>query len=124
MKQERDIPTEAEDGTVAPPFAASASPPRPVLTFDVALYQHYLDDSGLSEEQKRDFLEVLWSLMVSFVDLGFGIDPVGLACGQNEESSCDPSGPAGTMTSAREVQKQNNNQPADRRNGLAERKEI
>ncbi len=49
---------------------------RPTLTLDVAFYESYLEDGDLSEEQKRELLEALWSIIVSFVDLGFGIHPL------------------------------------------------
>ena len=49
---------------------------RPALTLDVALYQQYLDDADLSEAEKREFLETLWSVIVGFVDLGFGVHPL------------------------------------------------
>ncbi|QBK29800.1 hypothetical protein [Roseitalea porphyridii] len=51
-------------------------PARPTLTLDVALYQEYLDDAELSAEQKQEFIETLWNIIVAFVDLGFGIDSV------------------------------------------------
>lgn len=64
----------------------------PTLTLDVEKYQHYLDESDLSENQKQDFLESLWLYMVSFVELGYGVHPLQKtgsvsACGQNEISS-------------------------------------
>ena len=49
---------------------------RPVLTLDAALYERYLEDSDLTDDQKHAFLETLWSVIVTFVDLGFGIEPV------------------------------------------------
>lgn len=71
-------------------FAGEASPTdrfnasaRPVLTVDVEKYQAYLDESGLSDEQKEEFLRALWSIMVSFVELGFGVHPLQEVCGQN-----------------------------------------
>ena len=76
----------------------SAPTSRPVLTLDVALYEHMLADSDLTEDQKREFLETLWSIIVGFVDLGFGIDPVGLACGQNPETSCGQTSESVTLT--------------------------
>ncbi len=51
-----------------------ASPPT--LTIDWELYGKYLDESDLSEAQKQEFLETLWSIVVSFVDLGFGVHPL------------------------------------------------
>jgi len=61
---------------------------RPALTLDVALYEGYLEDSDLTEDQRRDFLEALWSILVGFVDLGFGVHPLqqaGLSCEQNAD---------------------------------------
>jgi hypothetical protein len=57
-------------------------PARPTLTFDYQKYQPMLDDPSLSEEQKRQMLEALWSLITGFVDLGFAIDPAEETCGQ------------------------------------------
>ena len=58
------------------------------ITLDVARYEGFLAASDLTEDERREFLEALWTIIVSFVDLGFGVHPlqqVGLdvACGQN-----------------------------------------
>lgn len=53
----------------------SASKP-PVLTLDISLYEKYLEGSDMTDDQKREFLEALWSIVIGFVDLGFGIHPV------------------------------------------------
>jgi len=59
------------------------------LTIDYDLYARYLEDSDLSDDQKREFIETLWSVIVSFVDLGFGIHPLQQAtsnsCGLNDK---------------------------------------
>lgn len=52
---------------------------------DVALYQSYLDDSGLSEAQKAELLQWLWVVVWQFVDNSFGVQPLEEACGQNDE---------------------------------------
>ena len=57
----------------------------PALTIDWDLYGHYLENSDLSDDQKREFIETLWSIVVGFVDLGFGIHPLQRSCGQNDE---------------------------------------
>ena len=57
------------------------------LSIDWELYGSYLDQSDLSDDQKREFIESLWSIVVSFVDLGFGIAPVQVACEQNTNST-------------------------------------
>lgn len=49
---------------------------RKQLEIDVERYQSYLDSSEISAEQKADFLKALWTVIVAFVDLGYGIHPV------------------------------------------------
>lgn len=46
---------------------------RPAIGFDVARYETYLAETDLSEDQKREFLQALWSIICSFVELGFEI---------------------------------------------------
>ena len=46
------------------------------LTLDVEYFQSLLDDSDAPEAEKRKLIEELWSIIVGFVDLGFGIHPV------------------------------------------------
>ena len=53
----------------------------PTLTIDWELYGKYLDESDLSDAEKREFLETIWSIVVSAVDLGFGVHPVQQAAG-------------------------------------------
>ncbi len=53
------------------------------LTLDCELYQGYLDNSDLTEEQKQEFIETLWSIIVNFVDLGIGVHPLQQACEEN-----------------------------------------
>ncbi|MCY0149335.1 hypothetical protein OEG84_16870 [Hoeflea sp. G2-23] len=59
----------------------------PALSIDWEFYGTYLDESDLSDDQKREFIETLWSIAVSFVDLGFGIAPVQTGCEQNANSA-------------------------------------
>lgn len=58
---------------------------KPRIELDIEKYQSYLDGSDLTPAQKEDFLRALWSIVVAFVDLGFGVDPVQQACGQTKE---------------------------------------
>jgi len=62
---------------------------RPALTIDYALYESYLEDSDMSDAQKREFIETLWSIVVSFVDLGFGVHALQLACEQTTDKGGD-----------------------------------
>ena len=48
----------------------------PALTLDVDLYQHYLDNSDLTQEEKIEFLQALWNLINEFVMLGFNVHPI------------------------------------------------
>ena len=61
------------------------------LTLDVALYQHYLDNSDLSDEDKHEFLHALWNLVCEFVMLGFEVHPLQQipenACGKDAVST-------------------------------------
>lgn len=58
----------------------------PSLTIDWELYASYLDESDLTDDQKKEFIETLWSIVVAFVDLGFGVHPIQQACEQNDDS--------------------------------------
>lgn len=61
----------------------------PRLAIDWDLYADYLDDADLSGEQKREFIETLWYIVLSFVDLGFGVDSVSHAV-ENRPSVSEP----------------------------------
>lgn len=65
---------------LAKSFDASA---RPILTVDVRKYQSLIDDPNLSEAQKEEFLRALWSVVVTFVELGFSVHPLQEVCGQD-----------------------------------------
>ncbi|MEM9128334.1 MAG: hypothetical protein AAGA97_01255 [Pseudomonadota bacterium] len=45
-------------------------PPGP----DPALYAEYLEDFDFTDEQAREFLEAIFYIMKSFVEIGFGVD--------------------------------------------------
>jgi hypothetical protein len=57
--------------------------PPPTLTLDVDLYQHYLNNSDLSEEQKNELLHTLWNIICGFVQMGFHVHPVQQALSEN-----------------------------------------
>ena len=63
----------------------------PSLELDLEAYAPYLESADISEEDKRQLIEMLWSIVVSFVQLGYGVTPVqqvldeqqsATACGQ------------------------------------------
>lgn len=57
-------------------FKREAQDKFPPLKIDWDLYAAMLDESDLTEDEKKEFIETLWSIVVAFVDLGFGIHPV------------------------------------------------
>ncbi len=46
------------------------------LEVDLERYQAYIDDNDLSDQQKAEFLNALWTVIVAFVDFGYGVHPV------------------------------------------------
>ena len=74
---------ETTDGISIKPSPERTGPPT--LTIDWDLYGGYLADSDLSDAQKRDLIETLWSLVVACVDLGFGIHPLQQTGGPNRD---------------------------------------
>lgn len=43
---------------------------------DINKYRKYVDDFDLTEEQKKELLKTVWSIMEDFVDKAFGRHPV------------------------------------------------
>ena len=46
------------------------------LEFDAAEYMRYVEDVPLTDTQKIEFLQTLWSIMAAFVNYGWGVDSV------------------------------------------------
>ena len=44
--------------------------------FDPDRYRHHLGEFSLTPEQEDELMRVLWTMMLSFVDLGWGVDSV------------------------------------------------
>jgi len=62
---------------------------RTTLTLDVARYEKMLKNCDLTEEQRQDFLETIWSIIVGFVDLGFDIHPLQQVTSEECEQDLD-----------------------------------
>ncbi len=73
---------QAEDKSVTPATideVNTVSAPLPgTFEMDAGRYSPYLDDIDLTEAQKLELLSALWSIMRSFVELGFDVK----ICGQ------------------------------------------
>ncbi|WP_269584248.1 hypothetical protein [Roseibium sp. Sym1] len=54
------------------------------IEIDFDRYAAILDDPELTEDQSEQIILALWSIVTSFLRLGFNIDPVQQACGQVE----------------------------------------
>ncbi|MEM9375589.1 MAG: hypothetical protein AAGA72_05175 [Pseudomonadota bacterium] len=68
----------------APPTPAKKKPFSVEVDFE--RYAPLLDDPNLSEDQKREFLQAVWSIVTAFVDLGFDVGPVKTGCGKHAET--------------------------------------
>lgn len=57
--------------------------------FDPSAYRQYLATYELSDAQSDELLCALWAIMCSFVDLGWGADPLSLVFGATSPSEVD-----------------------------------
>lgn len=72
--------------------AAHSSAARSGLIIDWQAYQPLLDDIEIPDDQKQALIETLWSIVITFVDLGFEVDHrIGddLLCGQSDDALSD-----------------------------------
>jgi hypothetical protein len=62
----------------------------PSLELDFEAYAPYLESADISEEDKRQLIEMLWSIVVSFVQLGYGLTPAQQVLGERQSvpSAC------------------------------------
>ncbi|MBO6896748.1 MAG: hypothetical protein JJ868_05190 [Shimia sp.] len=75
------------------------------IEIDVDQYQRYLDNADLTEVQKEEFLRAMWTVIVAFVDLGYGVHPTqnGMHAAELIELAPRAASMGGTTTSVREV---------------------
>ncbi|MCF6272995.1 MAG: hypothetical protein L3J37_07365 [Rhodobacteraceae bacterium] len=101
--------------------AGKISPPT--LTIDWELYGKHLDESDLSNAEKRAFLETIWSIVVSFVDLGFGVHPLQQvtdnACEQQVEITKFITTDSDPVVVSTDITTPKFNASADRQSGLS-----
>ncbi|MEM6942373.1 MAG: hypothetical protein AAF416_21775 [Pseudomonadota bacterium] len=62
---------------------------RKVLEVDLDQFQHRLDSAGMTEAQKTEYLQLTWSIVLQFVDLGYQLHPVQQSCGQLRDPEPD-----------------------------------
>jgi hypothetical protein len=90
-----------------PSFDASASR---MLKVDVERYQSYLDGMDMSAAQKEEFLQAMWLMMVSFVELGFEIHPVQEVCGKLDQNGTESAIGASDALELKNPKDENNEQ--------------
>jgi hypothetical protein len=61
--------------------------PRPALEPDPARYRAALAEFDLTEAQETELLQTLWSIMHTFVEMGFTVDVCGQLFGEFNDVS-------------------------------------
>ncbi len=92
-----------------PDFDMSTPAPA-ALELDLAEYAPYVADFDMTEDQKRELLETLWTIMAHFVAMGFDVGKADI-CGQifpdfNAASANGRDGVDSSRSSATETAKQ------------------
>ncbi|VAW75398.1 hypothetical protein MNBD_GAMMA13-701 [hydrothermal vent metagenome] len=59
-------------------LSAQGAPVGETPTCDLDKYREHVEDFDLSEADQTELLQILWSIMAAFVNLGFGVDSVQL----------------------------------------------
>lgn len=77
-----------------PPTPPPAKTPkeRPALHLDVKHYQNLLDAPDLSPSEQRQLIEALWTLIVSFIDIGYDVVPrpdCGKPSNKRDDCACE-----------------------------------
>ncbi|MFK5950251.1 MAG: hypothetical protein QM500_15935 [Methylococcales bacterium] len=55
------------------------------LKLDVEKYRDELKDFDMTIEQQNEFLEILWHILRTFVELGWGVDNIQMFSNQNND---------------------------------------
>tara|TARA_R100000789_G_scaffold17692_1_gene20711 strand:- start:100 stop:465 length:366 start_codon:yes stop_codon:yes gene_type:complete len=84
------------------PTVESAGPPA--IGFDAAEFFHFVEETGWSDEQKAEYITLVWNIVCEFVAMGWGVHPIQQAqetCGQSDKN-CDlgPNGESDVIDSS------------------------
>ena len=71
--------------THAPPKRGMPPSDFSAPTLDVNRYLPLASDLGIDEEAKREFLQTLWNILVTVVELDLNIDPIQMLFSENTE---------------------------------------
>lgn len=80
MKKEPRRTGKPDDQSAASHLADQ--PVTGVLPLDVKKYEAQMEEFDFTDEQRVEILQTLWTMMATFVDLGFGTEPVQHFLGQ------------------------------------------
>ncbi len=69
--------------TSAPESASTQQ--KLAIQFDAQDFVHFLGESDLTEAQKLEYVQTVWTIVLQFVDMGFGLHPIQQASGQLAE---------------------------------------
>lgn len=108
MKDHDDTPA-YQVFTDAPEAELRKHRPR-ILHVDVDRFQHHLDNTDLTDAEKAEYLHIIWSTLLEFMDLGYGVHPLQQSCGQDVENASDSPAAAHDLVSLANQSNQNPNQ--------------
>lgn len=60
--------------------------PKPTAKLDIEMYQEWLDDLDATDEEKREVFEIFARIVFTIIDMGFGVAPLHVACGELAEA--------------------------------------
>lgn len=69
-------PENAKSNLLSPQTEVELVAGMKALTFNPQEYRRFLEGVDWTETQKDEFTQALWCLIVSVVDLGFGLNPI------------------------------------------------
>ncbi|MEQ8602856.1 MAG: hypothetical protein RIB45_06025 [Marivibrio sp.] len=75
--------------TQKPPKTTPTKAGPPVLNFDPQEFFHFLEGTDWSDEQKADYVTLVWNIVCEFVAMGWGVHPLQQAkesCGKTVQS--------------------------------------
>lgn len=49
---------------------------RPAITVDVEEFEHFLEESNMTDDEKAALLQTYWNLFVEITSIGWGVHPV------------------------------------------------
>ncbi|OSQ47045.1 hypothetical protein [Thalassospira alkalitolerans] len=65
-------------------------PKRNSVEFDAVEFMHFLEETDWTDEEKAEYIALVWNIICEFVALGFGVHPIQKAqedCGKRTPSS-------------------------------------